>query len=244
LVFLHNCDGQQPTNGKKPIGASAFYIKLAQRILHLFTIKTGLGLLYDVDMRLRPSGNAGLLVCHVNGFATYETENAWTWEHQALGRARFIMGCCELQQRFSKVRLDVLSKSRVLLELAHEVVAMREKMRVHLAKGDAKNIDLKQDAGGIADIEFIVQFMLLAHTSSFPSLAKWPDNVRILADLAVLSLITKSEADILSEAYLEYRNYAHRLALQNAVLATSNASLVSLQTKVKAIWDKYLVDIS
>ncbi|PKG93409.1 bifunctional [glutamate--ammonia ligase]-adenylyl-L-tyrosine phosphorylase/[glutamate--ammonia-ligase] adenylyltransferase [Paraglaciecola sp. MB-3u-78] len=240
LVFLHNCDGQQLTNGKKPIGATAFYIKLAQRILHIFTIKTGLGLLYDVDMRLRPSGHAGLLVCHVNGFATYETENAWTWEHQALGRARFILGCSELQERFSAVRLTVLSKPRVLLELANEVVSMREKMRAHLAKGDAENIDLKQDAGGIADIEFIVQFMLLAHTSDFPSLAKWPDNVRILADLAALSLMTKTETDTLSEAYLEYRNYAHRLALQNATMAAINPSIIALQTKVKAIWNKYL----
>jgi glutamate-ammonia-ligase adenylyltransferase len=242
LVFLHNCEGQQPTNGKKPIGASSFYIKLAQRILHMFTIKTGLGILYDVDMRLRPSGNAGLLVCHVNGFATYETENAWTWEHQALGRARFISGSGELQERFIAVRLAVLAKPRVLLELAGEVVSMREKMRVHLAKGDAKNIDLKQDAGGIADIEFIVQFMLLAHTSSYPSLAKWPDNVRILADLAKLSLITKAESQTLSQAYLEYRNYAHRLALQNGALVAVNASLVSLQTKVKSIWHKYLVE--
>jgi glutamate-ammonia-ligase adenylyltransferase len=240
LVFLHNCDGQQLTNGKKPIGATGFYIKLAQRILHIFTIKTGLGILYDVDMRLRPSGNAGLLVCHVSGFATYETENAWTWEHQALGRARFILGCSELQARFSEVRLAVLSKPRVLLELANEVVSMREKMRAHLAKGNAENIDLKQDAGGIADIEFIVQFMLLAHTSSFPSLAKWPDNVRILADLATLSLITKTEAGTLSQAYLEYRNYAHRLALQNATLAAINPSIIDLQIKVKAIWNKYL----
>jgi glutamate-ammonia-ligase adenylyltransferase len=243
LVFLHNCDGQQPTNGKKPIGATGFYIKLAQRILHIFTIKTGLGLLYDVDMRLRPSGNAGLLVCHVDGFATYEMENAWTWEHQALGRARFITGCTELQKRFSAVRLAVLSKTRVVSELAQEVVAMREKMRAHLAKGDANNIDLKQDAGGLADIEFIVQFMLLAHTDFYPSLAKWPDNVRILADLAKLSLIQKTEADTLNQAYLEYRNYAHRLALQNKTLVASNTNLAKLQTKVKVIWNKYLAEL-
>jgi glutamate-ammonia-ligase adenylyltransferase len=244
LVFLHNCHGHLPTNGNKPIGATAFYIKLAQRILHIFTIKTGLGLLYDVDMRLRPSGNAGLLVCHVEGFATYQTENAWTWEHQALGRARFITGANELQQRFSEIRLGVLSKPRILVELAQEVVSMRVKMRDHLAKGDAQNIDLKQDAGGIADIEFIVQFMLLAHTNSFPSLAKWPDNVRILADLAKLSLVTNAEADTLNQAYLEYRNYAHRLALQNGTLAEISAPLVDLQTRVKAIWHKYLVELA
>ena len=243
LVFIHNCDGQLHTNGEKKLGSSGFYIKLAQRILHIFTIKTGLGLLYEVDMRLRPSGNAGLLVCHVNGFETYEIDNAWTWEHQALGRARLISGCNQLQQRFSAVRLAVLSKPRDILVLADEVVSMREKMRAHLAKGDATNIDLKQDAGGIADIEFIVQFMLLAHTSSFPSLAKWPDNVRLLADLASLSLLTTDEAETLSQAYLEYRNYAHRLALQNDTLVAINASLVNLQTQVKVIWRKYLIDI-
>ena len=139
---------------------------------------------------------------------------------------------------FTAVRLTVLSKPRVLLELANKVVSMREKMRAHLAKGDAENIDLKQDAGGIADIEFIVQFMLLAHTNAFPSLAKWPDNVRILADLARLSLITKAEADILNEAYLEYRNYAHRLALQNAPLATINPSIADFQTKVEIFGQK------
>jgi glutamate-ammonia-ligase adenylyltransferase len=135
----------------------------------------------------------------------------------------------------------VLSKPRVVCELADEVVSMREKMRAHLAKGDAENIDLKQDAGGIADIEFIVQFMLLAHTNSFTSLAKWSDNVRILGDLAKLSFITKTEADTLSQAYLEYRNYAHRLALQNGTLVPVNASLVDFQIKVKQIWYKYLI---
>ena len=168
-------------------------------------------------------------------------ENAWTWEHQALGRARFIMGCHKLYQRFSAVRLAVLSKPRVIIELAEAVVTMREKMRTHLAKGDAENIDLKQDAGGIADIEFIVQFMLLAHTSTFPSLAKWPDNVRILADLANLSLLTRTEAEILSQAYLEYRNFSHRLVLQNGTLAAMTPSIVAHQTNVKVIWYQHLV---
>ncbi|WP_299083899.1 bifunctional [glutamate--ammonia ligase]-adenylyl-L-tyrosine phosphorylase/[glutamate--ammonia-ligase] adenylyltransferase [uncultured Paraglaciecola sp.] len=240
LVFLHNCNGQHLTNGQKAIGSGAFYIKLAQRILHIFTIKTGLGLLYDVDMRLRPSGNAGLLVCHINGFSAYQTEDAWTWEHQALGRARFINGSYELQKQFSAIRLQVLSKPREISQLAEDVVLMREKMRAHLAKGNTDNIDLKQDTGGIADIEFIVQFMLLAHTNAYPSLAKWPDNVRILSDLANLSLITQVEADTLTHAYLEYRHYAHRLALQNKTLVKVTPSLVDLQLAVKAIWHKYL----
>jgi glutamate-ammonia-ligase adenylyltransferase len=241
LVFVHNCDGQLQTNGVKPIETSRFYLKLAQRILHIFTIKTGLGWLYEVDMRLRPSGNAGLLVCHVQGFATYLTDNAWTWEHQALGRARFVAGSKHLADDFANIRLAILSKPRELHTLAHEVVSMREKMREHLAKGDANYIDLKQGLGGIADIEFIVQFMLLAHTQTHPSLAKWSDNVRILAELENQNLLTSFEADILTQAYLYYRNYAHRLALQNHQLAKVNNTLLDNQAKVATIWSKYLV---
>lgn len=240
LVFVHNCDGQLPSNGTKPIESTSFYIKLAQRILHIFTIKTGLGLLYEVDMRLRPSGNAGLLVCHINSFADYQTNNAWTWEHQALGRARFVMGETSLYEAFKAIRVEILSKPRDVAELAKEVVAMREKMRSHLAKGNSENVDLKQDQGGIADIEFLVQFMLLAHTQAHNSLTKWPDNVRILADLAKLSLITETEAEALTQAYLDYRNTAHNLALQNVELAKINSTLIQHQIEVKRIWNKYL----
>jgi glutamate-ammonia-ligase adenylyltransferase len=127
LVFVHNCDGQLPTTGLKPVESKSFYIKLAQRILHIFTIKTGLGLLYEVDMRLRPSGNAGLLVCHINSFTDYQNDNAWTWEHQALGRARFVLGENTLFQAFSATRIAVLSKPRDLSELDQDVIIMREK---------------------------------------------------------------------------------------------------------------------
>jgi glutamate-ammonia-ligase adenylyltransferase len=240
LVFVHNCHGNQPTTGIKPIDSSSFYIKLAQRILHIFTIKTGLGLLYDVDMRLRPSGNAGLLVCHVNGFAQYQQDNAWTWEHQALCRARFVLGDIALEETFTAVRLRVLSIKRDPLVLAQDVVKMREKMRQHLAKGNSQQLDLKQDVGGIADIEFIVQFMLLAHITSYPQLTKHTDNVRVLADLVSLNLLDSNEAQRLTQAYLAYRNTSHRIALQNITLAQATPELLTHQRQVKAIWEKYL----
>ncbi|WP_158971232.1 bifunctional [glutamate--ammonia ligase]-adenylyl-L-tyrosine phosphorylase/[glutamate--ammonia-ligase] adenylyltransferase [Paraglaciecola sp. L3A3] len=240
LVFLHDCHGNENTDGKKAIESKSFYLKLAQRILHIFTIKTGLGILYEVDMRLRPSGNAGLLVCHINGFTEYQTNNAWTWEHQALSRARFISGCPRLEQTFMALRLSVLSMPRALAELKQEVVDMREKMRSHLAKGNDEYIDLKQDKGGIADIEFIVQFMLLAYTKDHELLAKWTDNVRILGSLAKFGCITEVEAQLLTQAYLTYRNHSHRLALQNGQLARSNEQLLSHQKNVTAVWGKYL----
>lgn len=240
LVFVHNCDGQLETNGAKSISSSHFYIKLAQRILHIFTIKTGLGELYEVDMRLRPSGNAGLLVCHMNGFITYQNSEAWTWEHQALTRARFIVGTSILKQDFENLRLAILKRTRNPNELRQEVISMREKMRSHLAKGNAENIDLKQDEGGIADIEFIVQFMLLAHTQEHDELARWTDNVRILKDLARLNLISTDAADNLTQAYLEYRHCAHRLALQNETMINANTLLRDHQAKVRSIWEHYL----
>ncbi len=240
LVFLHDCNGNLPTNGDKPIESSRFYLKLAQRILHIFTIKTGLGWLYEVDMRLRPSGNSGLLVCHINGYIKYQQQDAWTWEHQAICRARFISGSESLLDSFNALRLQVLSMPREHAELGLEVVKMREKMRDHLAKGNEEKIDLKQDQGGIADIEFIVQFMLLAHTKEHPQLVKWTDNVRVLKDLAKLHILTEQESQQLSEAYLTYRNQSHRLALQNAKLANKNATLIQHQQQVVTIWQKYL----
>lgn len=240
LVFVHNCVGNQETLGSKATESIKFYIKLAQRIMHILTIKTGLGLLYEVDMRLRPSGNAGLLVCHIDGFASYQMDNAWTWEHQALCRARFISGDSPLKAQFDKIRFDTLSKPRTLKELAIEVVDMREKMRKHLATGDSTQLDLKQRKGGIADIEFITQFMVLAYTQLHPALAKKTDNIRIFEALAKFALLTNQEARLLTEAYLTFRNKMHRLALQNEKWAQATEELTKHQANVVTIWAKYL----
>ncbi len=240
LVFLHDCDGNELTTGPKQVESSYFYIKLAQRILHIFTIKTGLGWLYEVDMRLRPSGNAGLLVCHINGYREYQMSNAWTWEHQALCRARFIEGNTDLQARFNQTRHDILSQERDKATLSQEVVDMRKKMREHLAKGNADYFDLKQDAGGVADIEFIVQFMLLAHCHAHPTLTKWTDNVRVLEALNEAALLTHEEATQLTQAYLVYRNLSHKLTLQNESLAPFTTELRQHQEHVQTIWQKYL----
>lgn len=236
LVFVHNCEGNQLTNGNKPIESSAFYLKLAQRILHIFTTKTGLGLLYEVDMRLRPSGQSGLLVCHFNGFATYQLNEAWTWEHQALCRARFICGDTSLQQDFTQIRQHVLSRKRALSELKLQVVEMREKMRSHLAKGDETYFDLKQDTGGIADIEFIVQFLTLAHCHQAQAIGKWTDNVRVLESIVACGFMSEEDSAILKSAYLHFRNHSHRLALQNKTQALKSEELLSHQLAVSKVW--------
>lgn len=236
LVFIHNCEGNQLTNGVKPIESSQFYFKLAQRILHIFTTKTGLGILYEIDMRLRPAGQSGLLVCHFKGFAAYQQNEAWTWEHQALCRARFIYGDNQLLQDFNQMRLNILARQRNLTELCTQVVEMREKMRQHLAKGTEEYFDLKQDKGGVADIEFIVQFLTLAHCHAAHSIAKWTDNVRVLDSLVASELLSAQDANSLKEAYLTYRNQYHRLTLQNKTFALYSDELKRHKAVVSKIW--------
>ncbi|MGO4891868.1 bifunctional [glutamate--ammonia ligase]-adenylyl-L-tyrosine phosphorylase/[glutamate--ammonia-ligase] adenylyltransferase [Flavobacterium sp. W21_SRS_FM6] len=240
LVFIHNCEGNQLTSGVKPIESSQFYFKLAQRILHIFTTKTGLGMLYDIDMRLRPAGQSGLLVCHFNGFVTYQETEAWTWEHQALCRARFIYGDKQLFSDFNTLRLSILSRQREPSELRTQVVEMREKMRQHLAKGTAELFDLKQDSGGIADIEFIVQYLTLAYCHEAHSIATWTDNVRVLESLVETGSISSDDAQQLKNAYLSYRNQNHRLSLQNRSYASYTAELQQHKSQVSDIWRRIM----
>lgn len=242
LVFLHNCTSRAATNGPKSIESGLFYLKLAQRILHLFNTKTASGNLYEVDMRLRPSGSAGLLVCHIDGFSEYQTQTAWTWEHQALTRARFIVGSPNLAQAFSVVRHQILAQKRDLKPLQESVTQMREKMRKHLGSSSKTGFDLKQDSGGIADIEFIVQYYVLAFAWEFPALTKWPDNVRILHQLKASELLSSQDTELLAEAYLTYRNTNHRLVLQQVEQAPDGGEFSALRDGVVRIWQQIFAE--
>ncbi|MCF1438126.1 MAG: bifunctional [glutamate--ammonia ligase]-adenylyl-L-tyrosine phosphorylase/[glutamate--ammonia-ligase] adenylyltransferase, partial [Shewanella sp.] len=166
LVFLHNAPPGVQTNGDRQIDASHFYVKLAQRILHLFSTRTLSGELYEVDIRLRPSGASGLLVSEIENFGEYQASEAWIWEHQALVRSRLVFGGQVLAQRFKEIRHAVLSQVRDRLGLAKAVRDMRTKMREHLLKVKEGKFDLKQSPGGIADIEFIAQYLVLAYSHS------------------------------------------------------------------------------
>ncbi|MGS0729006.1 bifunctional [glutamate--ammonia ligase]-adenylyl-L-tyrosine phosphorylase/[glutamate--ammonia-ligase] adenylyltransferase, partial [Shewanella sp. 0m-11] len=157
LVFLHNGSQAGQTNGDRAIDIGHFYLKLAQRVLHFFSTRTNSGELYEVDMRLRPSGASGLLVSEIEHFGDYQRKEAWTWEHQALVRARFIFGDNALSMRFNELREEVLENQRDISILAKDVREMRLKMRDHLLNVEAGMFDLKQSSGGIADIEFIAQ---------------------------------------------------------------------------------------
>lgn len=241
LVFLHSCDTDDETDGSKPIESRQFYLKLAQRIMHLFTTKTSSGDLYETDLRLRPSGNSGLLVCHIQAFERYQKEEAWTWEHQALCRSRLVFGDKTMANRFAQIRREVLCQPREPEALAHAVRNMREKMRAHL-RPTGGGFDLKQDAGGIADIEFLVQFWVLANAAKFPALCQWSDNVRILESLEQAQIISSEWAALLKEAYLSFRNAGHHLVLQARPVAEDSDRFDSLRAQVKAIWQQVLVN--
>ncbi|MFH0022714.1 bifunctional [glutamate--ammonia ligase]-adenylyl-L-tyrosine phosphorylase/[glutamate--ammonia-ligase] adenylyltransferase [Pseudomonas fluorescens] len=248
LVFIHDGDPQAETDGPKSIDGAQFFTRLGQRIIHLLTAQTNSGQLYEVDMRLRPSGAAGLLVSSLGAFARYQENEAWTWEHQALVRARVLVGSQDVGQAFEKVRAQVLGKARDLVKLQQEVSEMRAKMRDNLgtkatAAGTAANafeatasFDLKQDAGGIVDIEFMVQYAALAWSQSHPPLLRWTDNIRILEELEHAGLMPAEDASLLREAYKAYRSAAHRQALQKDAGVIPGDQFAEERRQVMRIW--------
>src|SRR5690606_31307376 len=159
LVFIHDTDANSQTTGdaegQRSIDNLTFYMRLGQKIIHHLTTNTPSGQLYEVDMRLRPSGNSGLLVTSLNGFLKYQQESAWTWEHQALVRARVVAGDGELAKRFSEIRQDILARPRDEQTLQSDVIDMRRKMREQLGSNARQQAEgrfhLKQDTGGIVD---------------------------------------------------------------------------------------------
>ncbi len=199
LVFLHDFEAEQ----------APMLQRLARRLLHILTANTYLGALYPIDTRLRPSGNAGTMVTSLAGFVGYQENRAWTWEQQALVRTRCVAGDSRLRARFEAVRLDLLCRVRDREALKREVVAMRARMQSH----QQAEADLKRSAGGIVDIEFMVQYLVLAHAHEHPQLAEFPDNVRILEVASACGVLPPTTASALTEAYLALRAEAHRRAL-------------------------------
>jgi glutamate-ammonia-ligase adenylyltransferase len=238
LVFIYDADPNGVTNGDRALANSVFFTRLGQRMIHILTAQTPMGDLYEVDMRLRPSGESGMLVTTLTAFEQYQRESAWTWEHQALVRARAVAGDDELAQRFEQLRCDLLCLSRDTEALKQEVGQMREKMRDHLLPKGLESADppifhLKHGTGAIVDIEFMVQYAVLAWSHQYPALAVYTDNIRILQALQQQQLFSEADAQALIDAYKAYRSHTHRLSLQqqpNQVLMseyTSQRQLVS-----------------
>ena len=237
MVFVYDCaDGDAMTNGEKPQSCSQFYARLGQKIRHILDTKLLAGELYEVDLRLRPHGDSGALVTHIKTYEPYFSEHAWTWEFQALVRARFIAGDNVVGQAFSEMRQRVLSLPRDIEKLKTEVREMREKMRDNLATKSADEFDLKQSAGGIVDIEFMVQFGVLANAANSPTLTTYTDNVRVLESLQTAGVISELAAAILKNAYCAYRDAGHKRVLQGDKTIIAAQNFVELREQVTQIW--------
>ncbi|MBK1733780.1 bifunctional glutamine synthetase adenylyltransferase/deadenyltransferase [Halorhodospira abdelmalekii] len=216
LVFIHNSSGsEQETDGPRVIDNQAFFARLAQRIIHFLTTPTPSGFVYEVDARLRPSGKAGLMSTSLEAFTTYQWHSAWTWEHQALVRARAVAGDEAIRSAFAQARADVLQQPREHATLREEVRSMRNRQRQEKAARDPQHFDLKNDRGGLTDIEFLVQYWVLAHAHAHPALVEHTDNIRLLRDLAATGVLKAETAHALANAYRAYRRRLHHLALQD-----------------------------
>jgi glutamate-ammonia-ligase adenylyltransferase len=245
LVFLHGTGAVTAmTDGPKSISNEQFYARLGQRMIHMMTTRTASGALYEIDMRLRPDGSKGMLARSMNSFATYQESDAWTWEHQALVRARPVAGDRLLAQRFGEVRRAILCRARDPGQLRDDVRTMREKMRATLDKtsdnpldpAQDRRFDLKQGPGGIADIEFMVQYTVLRWAADYPALADWTDNIRLLETLARLDLLPGQAAQDLTDAYKALRAVYHRSALAEQPKTIHLDQLETERRRVREWW--------
>jgi glutamate-ammonia-ligase adenylyltransferase len=239
LVFVHQCDSMASTSGDRAIDSRQFYLKLVQRILHLCTTRTASGVLYDIDTRLRPSGNAGLLTVHVETYGEYLRQDAWTWEHQALARTRLIYGDSAIAERFEQIRAEILGQQRDLSKLRQEVVEMRQKLREHHG---VDSQEVKHKSGGVVDLEFISQFLVLAYGHQFPALYTYSDNIRILDAAAASGLMTQAQAFDLQQAYQRLRGISHRETLKPAD-GSLQPDISAAEQAVQASWQQVFHEV-
>ncbi|AKH20864.1 bifunctional [glutamate--ammonia ligase]-adenylyl-L-tyrosine phosphorylase/[glutamate--ammonia-ligase] adenylyltransferase [Sedimenticola thiotaurini] len=243
MVFLHGNDNpNQMTDGERPIADDLFYARMGQRMIHMYTTRTPAGILYEVDMRLRPNGNSGMLVSSLEAFEQYQRNAAWTWEHQALLRARPVAGDPAVMEQFQRIRREVLSRARDAEKLQADVREMREKMRGSLDKSNDHQFDIKQGVGGIADIEFMVQYSVLRWANKHPDLLDWTDNIRLLESLARHHLFQGEVAEQLAENYRALRAVYHRKSLSELPGVVGADELQPERGAVQALWQKLMVD--
>ena len=247
LIFLYDDNATD---------AGEVYARLAQRINNWFNSLTSAGLLYETDLQLRPDGNSGLLVSTVAAFRDYQLNKAWVWEHQAITRARFVAGDTSIGAAFEKIRIEVLTQARDAEYLKKDVLSMREKMRAahntdfkgtsfksSPSKNDTVMFELKNGVGGIIDVEFLVQFMVLAHANQRPQLTDNIGNIALLKLLATLNIIETDAAENVAVAYREYRKLQHALKLQGVVQTKVElSSVVALIHAVSALWQQVLTN--
>ncbi len=241
LVFLHDSGASgQLTDGPKPLDHLMFFTRLVRRLVHFLTTRTASGSLYEIDTRLRPDGKSGLLVSSVAAFQSYQETNAWTWEHQALLRARPVAGSSSIAEKFLQIRHTTLTAGLHQETLRNDVTSMRSRMRKNLDKSDAERFDLKQGKGGIGDIEFLVQYLVLANAANHPSVIQYSDNIRQLDALAETGCIDQATASQLQASYRDYRHRAHHLSLDDRATLVAQSEFVQQRKGVCDAWNSFL----
>lgn len=240
LVFVHdNMDSLSDSQGgERSLPAPAWFARLVQRVLHRLNTLTPAGRAYEVDLELRPNGSSGAVVVSFEAFARYQKEKAWTWEHQALTRARGVCGPERVLDDFTALRKEILQRQRDDAALRQEVASMRKRMRDHNEQQREGLWDVKQGRGGIIDCEFLVQYLLLRDAHDHPELTQWSDNWRQLDALVDAGSLDPADREGLIAHYRAYRRFAHACALQDQALLAPEGQFAVEQQEVIRVWTR------
>jgi glutamate-ammonia-ligase adenylyltransferase len=230
IVFVYEDDDER---------APEVYAAFVRKLINWMTVKTGEGDLFEIDTALRPNGNSGLLITTFDAFANYQQQRgsntAWTWEHQAITRARFVLGLPELEAQFEAVRQSVMAAPRDVGALSAEIQAMRDKMRAaHPVKPGL--FDIKHSSGGMIDVEFMVQFLVLSRSAAHPSLRGNVGNIALLHRAEVAGLLPPGLGQATATAYREWRHLQHRARLDEAPLQIDPQAVQTHIQAVQALW--------
>jgi glutamate-ammonia-ligase adenylyltransferase len=237
MIFLHGAEQEGgTTDGARPIANEVFFARLGQRLIHILTARTGGGILYEVDTRLRPSGSSGMLVTNPAAFREYQDSHAWAWEHQALIRARPIAGDAGLAAVFEEIRATTLCRKRDPDTLRAEVAAMRERMHAAQAPHESGKFNLKHDPGGMIDVEFMVQYAVLRWAHDHPELIRHRGNIPLLEALQARGLLDPAPAGLLRDAYHRYLGAEQRLKLMERRPLVAPQELGDFPQRVQALW--------
>ncbi len=241
IIFVHNSVGEkQFTDGEKSIDNQSFFARVAQRVIHFLNTRTYSGILYEADTRLRPDGHSGLMVSSLSAYEAYQREKAWTWEHQALIRARFVtdnlQGNALIEPEFDRIRSSVLRQPRQAGKLLQEVVEMRNKMREHLTDKSA-GFDIKQDAGGLVDIEFMTQAGVLIHAQQHADCIKHTATLELINELKKVGWYQVDEAEKMARAYRYFRKLKN---WQNLACEADESDVPMHRDNVVQVWNRLM----
>ncbi len=236
MIFIYEGCEDGASDGTRSLPNEVYFARLGQRLIHILTTRTPGGILYEVDMRLRPSGKSGPLVTTLAAFREYQQDRAWVWEHQALVRARPVAGDPELARAFARVREEILCRARDPQQLKREVREMRTKMREAHGGHSPGPFDLKHDRGGMIDIEFMVQYWVLRWAHDHPVLTRDTGNIPVLEALHHAGLLDAGRRELLVGAYRRYLSAEQRLKLMERGSRSARAELGDLPERVERVW--------